>query len=92
MNGGMGMQGGMSGMQAYSSLQNLSGSEFTKQWVSQMLTMHEAKLSELQSAASTVTSTQLKTIINSAIPKIRMHRDALQKLNSSTGSSSSGGQ
>jgi len=78
---GMGMSGMSSqDMAAMQQLQNASGSEFNTLFVSQMLTMHEAKLSELQTAATTLTDPELKTLVTKAIPKIRMHRDTLAKM------------
>jgi hypothetical protein len=50
--------------------------------------MHEAKLTELQSAATTLTDAELKSSVNRAIPIIRMHRDMLSKMN--TGGTSGG--
>ena len=65
-------------------LQNASGSEFNRLFVSQMLTMHEAKLTELQTAAPQLTDPMLKAAVNKAIPKIRMHRDMLLKMDNGT--------
>jgi predicted outer membrane protein len=81
---------GMGGqdMAAMQSLQNATGTEFNTLFVSQMLTMHEAKLSELQTAATTLTDPELKLLVTKAIPKIRMHRDTLAKM--SKGGSASG--
>jgi predicted outer membrane protein len=70
-------------MQGMSDLQNATGAEFNKLWVSQMLTMHQDKLSELQTAATTVKDTQLKAAITKAIPKVKMHIDMLSKADKS---------
>jgi len=77
------MHGMMHGqnMAAMQALQNATGTEFNTQFVSQMLAMHEAKLSELQTASTTLTDPELKLLVTKAIPKIRMHRDMLAKMN-----------
>jgi predicted outer membrane protein len=78
-----GMNGGMTGqnMASMQTLQNATGAEFNNQFVSQMLAMHEAKLAELQTAATTLTDPELKLMVTKAIPKIRMHRDMLLRIN-----------
>jgi len=87
---GMGMSGmGGQNMAAMQALQNASGTEFNTLFVSQMLTMHEAKLAELQAASTSLTDPELKTLVTKAIPKIRMHRDMLSKMNK--GGSGTGG-
>lgn len=48
---------GHMGMQA---LQNATGTEFDRMWVSQMLAMHEAKLAELTAASTSVQDAELK--------------------------------
>jgi len=79
---GMGMSGMSSqDMAVMQQLQNASGSEFNTLFVSQMLSMHESKLSELQTAATSLTDPELKALVTKAIPKIRMHRDTLAKMN-----------
>jgi predicted outer membrane protein len=99
---GTGMNHDMSGMQGMSStpgqgmaamqqLQNATGTEFNTMFVSQMLQMHEQKLAELESASTTLTDPELKTLVTKAIPKIRMHRDMLARINkgnNNTGSNS----
>ena len=81
-----GNHAGHMGMQA---LQNATGTEFDRMWVSQMLGMHEAKLAELTAASNTVGDTELKSVISSAITKIRSHRDMLTRMNTGTGTNSS---
>jgi predicted outer membrane protein len=70
-------------------LMNATGPEFDSKWVSHMLSMHQAKLRELNTASSTVTEPQLKTIITSAIPKVQMHIDRLTTLKQTTNSTKS---
>jgi len=84
-----GMQG-MSGMTDISALQNATGTQFNTLFVSQMLTMHDAKVAELQSAIRTISDPLLKSAVTSALPKIRMHRDMLARINRSTSGSTSG--
>jgi uncharacterized protein (DUF305 family) len=80
---GMGHMQGMSAtnMAAMQALQNATGAQFNSMFVSQMLAMHEAKLTELQAAATTLTDPELKLAVTKAIPKIRMHRDMLSRIN-----------
>ena len=61
-------------------LQNASGTEFNSLFLSQMLSMHEAKLAELQKAAISLTDSELKLNATKAIPTIKMHRDMLLRL------------
>jgi len=75
-------------MYGMSALQNATGVAFDRLWVTQMLSMHEAKLAELTTAARSITDPELKSLVNSAIPKIRAHRDLLSKLNSGSSSKS----
>ena len=79
-------------MAAMQALQNASGAEFNTLFVSQMHTMHQAKLTELQSAVRTITDPQLKMAVNRAIPKIKLHTQALARMNKggSTGGTTSG--
>jgi hypothetical protein len=69
-----------------------TGDEFNRLWISQMFTMHEAKLAELQAAQTQLRDTELKALVTRTIPKIRMHRDMLQKMNTGTGSSTNTNQ
>lgn len=68
-------------MQAAYALQQLRGTSFDEQWIPQMLAMHDAKLAELTSIVNTINDSNLKAAVKAAIPKIRMHRDALKALN-----------
>ena len=61
-------------------LQQASGTQFKQEWVSHMITMHEKKLGELQSAAQSLSDTEVKRQANAAIPKIKAHLEALQNL------------
>lgn len=74
----------VAGMQA---LQNARGSEFNNLFVSQMLQMHQAKVSELQTALARITDPILKAAVTRALPKIKMHRDMLATLNGGTNNS-----
>ena len=57
-----------------------SGSNFDKSWASHMLTMHEAKISELENYITLTTDDDIKAAANKALPKIRIHRDMLMKI------------
>jgi predicted outer membrane protein len=80
MNNGSGM-GSMTGMGDMGALMNARGAEFNRLWTTQMLTMHEAKLATLQTASTTLTDAALKAVVLKAIPIVRMHRDALSRMN-----------
>jgi len=73
----------MSGM---SSMSGASGKEFDQAWASEMLTMHDAKISELQNVLSQTQDADIKALASKALPKIKMHRDMLSKITASTGS------
>jgi predicted outer membrane protein len=82
MSGMMGMHDmSATDMAALQALQSATGTEFNNLFVSQMLAMHDAKLTELRAASTTVKDPQLKALVNSAIPKIKLHRDMLAKMN-----------
>jgi len=76
---GMGAHDNM-GMGGMTALRNATGAEFDRLWVTQMLSMHEAKLAELTASANTLSDPELRAAVTQAIPKIRMHRDLLSKL------------
>lgn len=58
----------------------LQGGDFNTKWASTMLTMHEAKIDELEKFMSTTRDAALKAAIGKALPKIRAHREMLAKL------------
>ena len=58
-----------------------SGSDFDKTWASQMLTMHEAKIAELENAIQQSSDPDIKAAAAKALPKIKMHRHMLMKIN-----------
>jgi putative membrane protein len=68
------------------SMRSSAGKDFDNSWSGHMLTMHEAKIKELENALSQTQDADLKASINKALPKIRAHRDMLSKL--STGAQS----
>jgi hypothetical protein len=41
--------------------------------------MHETKLTELQTALTTLKDAQLKLVVAKAIPLVKMHRDMLKR-------------
>jgi putative membrane protein len=73
-------------MSAMPSLSGATGKEFDQAWASEMLTMHEAKLNELQNVLSQTQDADIKALATKALPKIKMHRDMLSKITTSTGS------
>jgi hypothetical protein len=62
-------------------LMNATGKEFDNMWVSHMLHAHTAKLNELRNASQSITNSQLKSLVQQAIPKVKMHKDKLQQIN-----------
>ena len=73
-------------MPAMPSMSGAAGKEFDQAWASQMLTMHEVKISELQNVLSQTQDADIKALATKALPKIKMHKDMLSKITSSTGS------
>jgi len=62
-------------------LPNLPGGKgFDLAWAAQMLTMHEAKIVELERFIGMTKDPALKAVVMKAIPKIKAHRDALAKI------------
>lgn len=57
-----------------------AGSNFDKTWASEMLTMHEAKIAELENYLTLSTDKDIKAAATRALPKIKQHRDALLKI------------
>jgi predicted outer membrane protein len=62
-------------------LMNASGKEFNDMWVSHMLDAHSAKLDELKVASGNIANPELKTVVEQAIPKVKMHKDRLEQMN-----------
>ena len=58
-----------------------AGSDFDKTWASQMLTMHEAKIAELENIIQQSSDADIKAAANKALPKIKIHRAMLMKIN-----------
>jgi putative membrane protein len=63
-----------------SSLQSTTGTDFDNSWAGQMLTLHQAKISELQNALNQTQDADIKAAINKALPKIQAHTQMLSKL------------
>lgn len=57
-----------------------AGSDFDKTWASQMLTMHEEKIAELENYISMSADKDIKAAASRALPKIKLHRDMLLKI------------
>jgi putative membrane protein len=74
------------GMAAMPSMPETKGKEFDQAWASQMLTMHDAKINELQNVLTQTEDADIKALINKALPKVKVHRDMLAKITSTTGS------
>ncbi len=61
-------------------MKRASGKEFVNAWAGHMLTMHEAKIAELESALDQTQDADIKALINKGLPKIKMHRDMIAKI------------
>jgi predicted outer membrane protein len=61
-------------------LENAEGPAFDRQWLANMLGMHQKKLKELEGALKIVKDEELKKVITDAIPKVRAHTEALKSL------------
>lgn len=59
--------------------------DFDKTWLNQMLVMHQAKVKELQMAAPMLKDPALKAAAKSALPKIQLHTQMLQRLAATAG-------
>lgn len=70
----------MSDMHEMSPADIPEGKEFNTKWASAMLTMHEAKIDELEKFMGTTHDAQLKAAIGKALPKIRSHTALLAKI------------
>ena len=56
------------------------GKAFDQAWAGQMLTMHEAKIAELESFLSLTKDAALKSAVMKAIPRLKVHREMLLKI------------
>lgn len=56
------------------------GKDFDKVWASQMLTMHNAKIAELETFIGLTKDATLKAAVMKAIPKLKAHREMLLKI------------
>jgi predicted outer membrane protein len=60
--------------------EQLQGEGFNAKWASVMLTMHQAKVAELEKYLAATRNPQLKAVIGMALPKIRAHRKLLEEI------------
>ena len=60
---------------------DITGGDFDKTWASQMLTMHEAKIAELENTIQQSSDIDIKAAATKALPKIKLHRAILMKIN-----------
>ncbi len=56
------------------------GTDFDKTWASNMLTMHDAKIAELENYISLSADEDIKAAASRALPKIKLHRNMLMKI------------
>ena len=73
-------EGHMPGMSTAPAMPELTvepGKDFNTTWASHMLTMHEAKIRELEEFMAITQDVAIKEVAGRALPKIRMHRDML---------------
>jgi len=64
-----------------------NGKEFDAAWAGQMLTMHEAKIAELERFLTISKDSALKSVVLKALPKIKAHREMLSKIPGAKGKS-----
>lgn len=57
-----------------------AANNFDNAWVSEMLELHEAKITELQNVVQQSSDPDIKAAAGKALPKIKMHRYMLMKL------------
>ena len=62
-------------------MRRATGTEFNDMWVAHMLDAHTKKLDELRMKSKDVKNSELKQIVQSSIPKVKMHKDKLEALN-----------
>jgi len=70
----------MNDMQGMSQSDIPEGADFNAKWASAMLTMHKAKVSELEEFMRSTHDAEIKTAIGKALPKIRAHIALLAKI------------
>jgi predicted outer membrane protein len=63
------------------------GKEFDAAWAGQMLTMHDAKIAELERFLSLTKDPALKSVVLKALPKIKGHRELLLQIPGAKGKS-----
>jgi putative membrane protein len=66
-------------------LAQATGKEFDQTWATQMLSMHEAKINELQNVLTQTQDADIKALASKALPKIKMHKEMLAKIVASIG-------
>jgi putative membrane protein len=66
-------------------LSEAAGKEFDQTWATQMLSMHEAKINELQNVLTQTQDADIKALATKALPKIKMHKEMLAKIVASIG-------
>jgi len=64
-----------------------NGKEFDAAWAGQMLTMHDAKIAELERFLTLSKDPALKSVVLEALPKIKAHREMLSKIPGAKGKS-----
>ena len=60
-----------------STLENKQAAEFDKAWCETLIDKHKSTIGKYESAANSVSDSQLKSFINETLPKLRMHLDKL---------------
>ena len=62
---------------------NMNAKLFNITWTNQMLTMHKAKVKELEMAIPQLKDPALKAAASSALPKVKLHTQMLEKIKQS---------
>lgn len=69
-------------MQKVNEMKGLTGEEFTKRYVNEMVADHQADISLLEDARPNVTNPQLKSWIESTLPVMQQHLQEIQRIQS----------
>lgn len=60
-----------------STLENKKATDFDKAWCETLIDKHKTTINKYESAATSVSDSQLKSFVNETLPKLRMHLDKL---------------
>jgi putative membrane protein len=76
--------------QLQTELKNLRGTEFDTRYLSEMVNGHQATITMLEGAATTLQGQELGKLVTQLMPKLKQHLSEAEKLQSSLGGKTSG--